>query len=71
MFRGKIEESEIAIHIEDCEGWWLSNCSSVAEHWLHKPEVSWVWFPVTAGLFTFLYLHTKHLKSLYFQREAR
>ena len=23
-----------AVHIEDCEGWWLSGCrSSVAEHW--------------------------------------
>ena len=31
------------IYIEDCEGWWLSACrGSVAEHWLHKPEVSWV-----------------------------
>ena len=29
-----------AVHIEDCEGWWLSGCrSSVAEHWLHKPGV--------------------------------
>ena len=28
------------VHIEDCEGWWLSGCrSSVAEHWLHKPGV--------------------------------
>ena len=32
------------VHIEDCEGWWLhvrlsSCCSSVAEHWLHKPGV--------------------------------
>ena len=26
------------VHIEDCEGWWLSSCrSSVAEHWLYKP----------------------------------
>ena len=25
------------VHIEDCEGWWLSGChSSVTEHWLHK-----------------------------------
>ena len=32
-----------AVHIEDCEGWWLSGCcSSVAEHWQLKPEVSWV-----------------------------
>ena len=29
-----------AVYIEDCEGWWLSGCcSSVAEHWLHKPGV--------------------------------
>ena len=27
-------------NIEDCEGWWLSGCcSSVAEHWLHKPGI--------------------------------
>ena len=27
-----------AVHIEDCEGWWLSGYRSlVAEHWLHKP----------------------------------
>ena len=26
------------VHIEDCEGWWLSGCrSSVAEHWRLKP----------------------------------
>ena len=32
-----------AVHIEDCEGWWLSGCrSSVAEHWRLKPEVYWV-----------------------------
>ena len=32
-----------AVHIEDCEGWWLSGCcGSVAEHWQLKPEVSWV-----------------------------
>ena len=30
------------IHIEDCEGWWLSSCrGSVAEHWWLKSEVSW------------------------------
>ena len=29
-----------AVNIEDCEGWWLSGChSSVAEYWLHKPDV--------------------------------
>ena len=28
------------INLEVCECWWLSgHCSSVAEHWLHKPGV--------------------------------
>ena len=46
-----------AVHIEDCKGWWFSGChNSVAEHQLHKPEMSWVQFLVTAGPFTFLYL---------------
>ena len=46
-------ESE-PVYIEDCEGWWLSGCcSSVAEHWWLKPEVSWVRLPVTAGFFHF------------------
>ena len=45
-----------AVHIEDYEGWWLSSChGSVAQHWQLKPEVSWVWLPAAAGLFTFLY----------------
>ena len=44
-----------AVHIEDCEGWWLSGCcGSVAEHWWLKPGVSWVRHPVTAGFFSFL-----------------
>ena len=39
-----------AVHIEDCEGWWLSGCcSSVAEH---TSQVCWVRLLVTAGLFT-------------------
>ena len=47
-----------AVHIEDCEGWWLSGCrGSVAEHWWLKPEMSWVRLPAAAGRFTFLYLH--------------
>ena len=48
-YEAKIEESEkgrqppgvepTGIHIEDCEGWWLSSCrGSVAEHWQLKPE---------------------------------
>ena len=32
-------------------------CSSVAEHWQLKPEVSWVQLPETADFFTFLYFH--------------
>ena len=49
----KIEES--TVHIEDCEGWWLSSCcSSVAEHWRLKVVVSLVQLPAAAGLFTFL-----------------
>ena len=35
----------------------LSQLSDLAEHWLHKPEVSWVWFLVTISLFAFLYFH--------------
>ena len=43
-----------AVHIEDCEGWWLSACrGSVAEHWRLKPEVSWVRLPAAVGLFHF------------------
>ena len=42
------------IHIEDCEGWWLSCCrGSAAEHWRLKPEVSRVRLPVAAGLLHF------------------
>ena len=55
-----------AVHIEDCEGWWLSGCcGSVAEHWQPKPEVSWVWLPVTAGFFTFLYFRLITSKFIY------
>ena len=43
-----------AVHIEDCEGWWLSGChGSVVEHWRLKPEVSWVRLPAAAALFHF------------------
>ena len=32
-YEAKTEENE-RVHIEDCEGWWLSGCcGSVAEHW--------------------------------------
>ena len=48
------------------KGWWLSGCrGSVAEHWLLKPEVSWVQLPTTASLFHFL------LQFMYFQHEKR
>ena len=51
-YEAKIEESEV--HIEDCEGWWLSGChGSVAEHWRLKPEVSWVRLPAAASLLHF------------------
>ena len=45
-----------AVHVEDCEGWWLSACrGSVAKHWWLKPQVSCVRLSATACLFTFLY----------------
>ena len=62
------------VHIEDCEGLWLSQTGcrgSVAEHWRLKPEVSWVQPSAAAGLFTFLYFHIITSKFIYFQREAR
>ena len=44
-----------AVHIEDCEGWWLPGCcGSVAEHCRLKPEVFWVWLLAAVRLFTFL-----------------
>ena len=44
------------VHIENCEGWWLSGChGSVAEHWLLKLVVFWVRLLPPDGLFTFLY----------------
>ena len=50
------------VHIEDCEGWWLSGCcSSVAEHWRLKPEVSWVRLLAAASLFTFRLITSKFL----------
>ena len=56
-----------AVHIDDCEGWWLSGCcGSVAEHWRLKPEVSWVQLPATAGFFTFLYFRLITSKFIYY-----
>ena len=50
-------ETTCAVHIEDCEGWWLSGChSSVADHWRLKPGVLGS-TPEATGLFTFLYFH--------------
>ena len=54
-----------AVHIEDCEGWWLSGCyGSVAEHWWLKPGASWVWLPATAGFFTFRLITSKFIYSI-------
>ena len=55
-----------AVHIEECEGWWLSGCcSSVAEHSGCTSQVSWVRFPVAAVLFTFLYFRLITSKFLF------
>ena len=43
----------------------------VLNAWRLNPEVSWVQLLVTAGFFTFLYLHLITSKFIYFQREAR
>ena len=40
-------------------------------HFIRKPEVSWVWLPVAAGLFTFLYFCLTTSKFIYFQCESR
>ena len=46
-----------AVHIENCEGWWLSGRrSSVVEHWWLKPELSWVQLPAAAGLLYFCFI---------------
>ena len=61
-----------AVHIENCEGWWLSGCcGSVAEHCLHKPGVLGS-IPGNCRPFHFaLFSHQNSYKTLYFQREAR
>ena len=68
----KIEESEKAgsttctVHIEDCEGWWLSGCrGSVAEHWRLKPEVSQVRLTAAAALFYFPLFSPHNFKLIY------
>ena len=58
-----------AVHIE---GWWRVRLSWLngrhwgvrlswlnGRHWLLKPEVSWVWLPVTVGLFYFRLITSK------------
>ena len=61
-YEAQIEESEKAGSCRES----LSGCrSSVAEHWLHKPGVSWVRFPAAAGLFTLLYLRLITSKFLF------
>ena len=62
------EAFSITWAVEDCDSWWLSSChGSVAEHWRLKPEMSWFWLLLSAGL---LYFASQHL-NLYFQHEAR
>ena len=52
-----------AVHIEDCEGWWLSSCrSSVAEHWWLKPSAPSL---IPGDCQPFLFLPQKHLISIY------
>ena len=55
--------------------WWLLGVrlrhSVPSLHWWLKPEVSWVWLLVTAGLFTFLYFCHITSKFIFFQHEAR
>ena len=54
-----------AVHIEDCEHWWLSSCrGSVAERWRLKPEVSWVQLCYTFAcrLPQWIYSCTKQIK---------
>ena len=49
------------VHVEDCESCWLSGCcSSVAEHWLHKPGVLGS-IPGHCRPFTFLYFCLKNI----------
>ena len=68
----QLRHSVCAVHIEVCEGWWLSGCrGSMAKHWRLKPELSWVWLPVTAGLFPFLYFLLITSKFFLFQHEAK
>ena len=61
-----------AVHVKQCEGWQLYGFrGSVADHWRLKPEMSWVRFSTTAGLFTFLYFLLITSEFINFQHEAR
>ena len=72
----RLRHSVPLVHIEDCEGWWLSGCCGlVAEHWRLKPGVLG-WTPgmgLTPGdswLFFFHFpLFSPH--NIYFRHEAR
>ena len=69
----KTDESEptltimyMYVHVEDCEGWWLSGCCGlVAEHWWLKPESVLGSTPSNCRPFYFpLFLpHNYHLSS--------
>ena len=53
----------LALHIEDCEGWWLSSChSSVAEYRLHKPGLLG-WIPGNCHPFSLSSILPQHLKN--------
>ena len=59
-----------SVHLEDCEGWWLSGCCcSVADQILVVQARSVL--GSTPCLFIFLYFHFITSKFLYFQCEAK
>ena len=43
----------------------LCHWATTAKHWRLKPEVSWVWLPMTASLFAFLYFYLIISKFIY------
>ena len=55
-----------AVHIEDCEGWWLTIVVAQWQSISCTSQLSWVRFPATAGLFTFLYFCLITSKFLFF-----
>ena len=61
-----------SVHVNQCEDWQLYGFrGSVADHWRLKPEMSWVRFSTTAGLFIFLYFLLITSEFMNFQHEAR